>query len=72
MKKPIYFLYLVIGVMLMAYVISLSFVIKELVTVRRDFERIKVLNDSMEVKEYRKLLETYPYDHSEIKDTLKF
>ena len=33
--------------------------------------RMKYLKDSVEMEYYKKQLESYPYDHSEIKDTIK-
>ena len=32
-------------------------------------DRVKYLRDSLEMEYYKKQLESYPYDHSEIKDT---
>jgi hypothetical protein len=36
---------------------------------RMSHERISFLRDSLEMEYYKKQLESYPYDHSEIKDT---
>jgi len=38
---------------------------------RKEFLRIEKLKDSLEIEFYKKQLESYPYDHSEIKDTTK-
>jgi hypothetical protein len=32
-------------------------------------DRVKYLRDSLEMEYYKKQLESYPYDHSKIKDT---
>jgi hypothetical protein len=37
--------------------------------VRMSHDRIKYLKDSLEMEYIKKQLESYPYDHSEIKDT---
>jgi hypothetical protein len=36
---------------------------------RMSQDRVKYLRDSLEMEYIKKQLETYPYDHSEIKDT---
>lgn len=36
---------------------------------KMDHDRVKYLRDSLEMEYYKKQLESYPYDHSEIKDT---
>jgi hypothetical protein len=36
--------------------------------VRMSHDRVKYLRDSLEMEYIKKQLETYPYDHSEIKD----
>lgn len=36
---------------------------------RMNHDRVKYLKDSLEMEYYKKQLESYPYDHSEIKDT---
>ena len=36
---------------------------------RKEFLRIERLKDSLEMEYYKKELKSYPYDHSEIKDT---
>lgn len=34
-------------------------------------EKYRILKDSLEVEYYKKQLESYPYNHSEIKDSIK-
>jgi pyruvate dehydrogenase complex dehydrogenase (E1) component len=34
---------------------------------KMDHDRVKYLRDSLEMEYYKKQLESYPYDHSEIK-----
>jgi hypothetical protein len=36
---------------------------------RKEFLRMERLKDSLEMEYYKKELKSYPYDHSEIKDT---
>ena len=36
---------------------------------RMSHDRVKYLKDSLEMEYIKKQLESYPYDHSEIKDT---
>ena len=38
-------------------------------TPQMSHDRISFLRDSLEMEYYKKQLESYPYDHSEIKDT---
>ena len=38
---------------------------------RKEFLRTERLKDSLEIEFYKKQLESYPYNHSEIKDTTK-
>jgi hypothetical protein len=38
---------------------------------RKEFLRTERLKDSLEIEFYKKQLNSYPYDHSEIKDTVK-
>jgi len=37
----------------------------------KEIQRIQRLKDSLEMEYYKKQLGTYPYNHSEIKDTSK-
>ena len=39
-------------------------------TPKMSHDRISFLRDSLEMEYYKKQLESYPYDHSEIKDTI--
>jgi pyruvate dehydrogenase complex dehydrogenase (E1) component len=39
------------------------------VSKKMNHDRVKYLRDSLEMEYYKKQLESYPYDHSEIKDT---
>ena len=38
---------------------------------RKEFLRMERLKDSLETEYYKKELESYPYNHSKIKDTIK-
>jgi hypothetical protein len=38
---------------------------------RKEFLRMERLKDSLETEYYKKELKSYPYNHSEIKDTIK-
>lgn len=40
-------------------------------TMRVKEEKFRLMKDSLEVEYYKKQLESYPYDHSEIKDSIK-
>ena len=35
----------------------------------KQIQRMRILKDSLEIEYYKKELKSYPYDHSEIKDT---
>jgi hypothetical protein len=69
MKKPIYLVFL--GIVLMVLGVTFVFIeiTKEQKTIYREYDRIKYLKDSLEMEYYKKQLETFPFDHSEIKDT---
>jgi hypothetical protein len=71
MSKPLYSIFLVIATI----VIILTFysIVRKKSEVKNhmNYERIKYLKDSLEMEYYKKQLESYPFDHSEIKDTLK-
>jgi hypothetical protein len=58
------------GLMMVAFV-TLVFLSTDKPSVNRrmDHDRVKYLRDSLEMEYYKKQLESYPYDHSEIKDT---
>lgn len=38
---------------------------------KKEFLRIQQVRDSLEMEYYKKKLDSYPFDHSEIKDTIK-
>jgi len=38
---------------------------------KKEFLRMERLKDSLETEYYKKELESYPYNHSKIKDTIK-
>ena len=71
MSKPLYSIFLLIA----TTVIILTFysIIRKKSEVKNhmNHERVKYLRDSLEMEYYKKKLESYPFDHSEIKDTLK-
>lgn len=69
MSKPLYTIFLLIA----TTVIILTFysIIRKKSEVKNhmDYERVKYLRDSLEMEYYKKQLESYPFNHSEIKDT---
>lgn len=69
MKKPIFLVYLGISVMVLGFTFIFIGINKEQKTMFKEYDRIKYLRDSLEMEYYKKQLETYPFDHSEIKDT---
>ena len=38
---------------------------------KKEFLRIQQVRDSLEMEYYKKKLDSHPFDHSEIKDTIK-
>lgn len=71
MKRPIYLVYLGISMMVLGFTFIFIGTTKKKKTMFNEYDRIKYLRDSLEMEYYKKQLETYPFDHSEIKDTLK-
>lgn len=65
MKKPIYLIFL--GVAMIALGVTFITITATKNTLKE--REMKYLKDSLEVEYYKKQLETYPFDHSEIKDT---
>jgi hypothetical protein len=62
--------FVLMGLMMVAFVtLVFLFTDKPSVNRRMDRDRVKYLRDSLEMEYYKKQLESYPYDHSEIKDT---
>jgi hypothetical protein len=62
--------FVLMGLMMVAFVtLVFLFTDKPSVNRRVDRDRVKYLRDSLEMEYYKKQLESYPYDHSEIKDT---
>jgi hypothetical protein len=62
--------FVLMGLMMVAFVtLVFLFTDKSSVNIRMDHDRVKYLRDSLEMEYYKKQLESYPYDHSEIKDT---
>lgn len=60
--------FLLIVMMLLLYV---SITPNHDVEARKEFLRREKIKDSLEIEFYKKQLNSYPYDHSEIKDTVK-
>jgi hypothetical protein len=60
--------FLLIVMMLLLYV---SLMPNQDVEDRKEFLRMEKLKDSLETEYYKKELESYPYNHSKIKDTIK-
>jgi hypothetical protein len=60
--------FLLIVMMLLLYV---SLTPNQDVEDRKKFLRMEKLKDSLETEYYKKELESYPYNHSKIKDTIK-
>jgi hypothetical protein len=62
--------FVLMGLIMVAFVtLVFLFTDKPSVNRRMDRDRVKYLRDSLEMEYYKKQLESYPYDHSEIKDT---
>ena len=62
--------FVLMGLMMVAFVtLVFLFTDKPSVNRRMDRDRVKYLRDSLEMEYYKKELKSYPYDHSEIKDT---
>ena len=59
--------FLLIVMMLLLYV---SLTPNQDVVDKKEFLRMERLKDSLEMEYYKKELKSYPYDHSEIKDTV--
>jgi hypothetical protein len=59
--------FLLIVMMLLLYV---SLTPNQDVEDKKEFLRMERLKDSLEMEYYKKELKSYPYDHSEIKDTV--
>jgi|694.fasta_scaffold138271_2 hypothetical protein len=60
--------FLLIVMMLLLYV---SLTPNQDVEDKKEFLRMERLKDSLETEYYKKELESYPYNHSKIKDTIK-
>ena len=62
--------FVLMGLMMAAFV-TLVFLFTDNPSMNKkmDHDRVKYLRDSLEMEYYKKQLESYPYDHSEIKDT---
>lgn len=62
--------FVLMGLMMVAFVtLVFLFTDKQYMNKKMDHDRVKYLRDSLEMEYYKKQLESYPYDHSEIKDT---
>jgi hypothetical protein len=62
--------FVLMGLMMVAFVtLVFLFTDKPYMNKRMDHDRVKYLRDSLEMEYYKKQLESYPYDHSKIKDT---
>lgn len=68
-KKPIYVFFF--GISMIA--LGLTFILITIMQSKKSLSdnRLKYIKDSLETEYHKKQLETYPFDHSEIKDTLK-
>jgi len=68
--------YLVISILTLLFVIDVIQIIRETPKDKKmtpkdkkmTHNRLEYLRDSLEMEYYKKQLESYPYDHSEIKD----
>lgn len=60
--------FFLIVMMLLLYV---AFTPNQDVEMKKQILRMEHLKDSLEIEYYKKELKSYPYDHSEIKDTVK-
>ena len=69
MKKEAVFL--IIGVMSLLFSAGLIVYSKRVkqTTIYQKYDEIRYQKDSLEVELYKRQLESYPFDHSEIKDT---
>lgn len=66
MIKPIHMIF--IGVIVITITITTLLFISDNITYKEE-RRIKSLRDSLEMEYYKKQLESFPFEHSEIKDT---
>ena len=55
----------------MALLVYVSITPNQDVEDRKEFLRMERLKDSLETEYYKKELKSYPYNHGEIKDTIK-
>lgn len=60
--------FLLIVMMLLVYV---SLTPNQDVEYKKEILRMEKLKDSLEIEFYKKQLDSYPYDHSKIKDTVR-
>lgn len=69
MKKEVIFL--TIGIMSLLFSAGLIVYSKRVKqkTIYQKYDEIRYQKDSLEVELYKRQLESYPFDHSEIKDT---
>lgn len=69
MRKSINLVFLGVAMMVIGFAFIFIILNKEQITIKNEHDRIKYLKDSLEMEHYKKQLEKFPFDHSEIKDT---
>jgi hypothetical protein len=73
MKKPIYLLFLGLSIISIGITFMFISLKEEEIIIRQEKNRIEFVKDSLDTEYNMKQLNSYPFEHSEIKDsTVKY